>query len=287
MASIFGSRMSAASTSPVSERRATPVSKQASGPLAAVPDSIFHPLSVRVVHMSNSFAFLTKKSSHAFLPRGDILVHSGDFSLGGSDEEFARFDEWLRAVKHMYHYRLVVLGLRDVRRYGGDWEVMKALLPNATHVLCHEEVTVMGLRFYGCPWHWGHDADYSLRSCAPANTSGGFDDIPAGVHVLVTHGAAYGALDATGFDKDAAHLGSRELAAAVLRARPGLHLHGHVCAGRGVSLPAGSHPLTLNSSVCDEDAAVMYATAQVVKASKLLSQAGGSSWSFALGPLDQ
>ena len=286
MASIFG-KQSTFTSFDKSEKPAL-VSKQSSSTaLGPLPESVFHPPEVRIVHVSNTYNFLHKRSSIAFLPKGDILVHSGDFTNNGTDEEYAQFDGWLRAVKHIYHYRLVVLGMRDVRRYGSDWDVMRSLLPHATHVLCHEEVCIMGIRFYGCPWNWGHDYDYSIRPVAPASTCGRFDDIPSACHVLVTHGAAYGTLDCSGFDKNSKHLGSRELADAVQRTRPGLHLHGHVDMGRGVSPAFKSHPLTLNSCVCDEDHNVMYATAQVVKGSKLLSEGGESQWVFSMASLEE
>lgn len=256
--------------------------------MGVVSDSIFHPNDVRIVHLSNSYNLLSRRSSTTFLPKGDILVHSGDFSIHGSDEEFQQFDEWLRSVKHIFHYRIVVLGLRDVRRYGADWEVMKSLLPNASHVLCHEEVTVMGLRFYGCPWHWGHDYSYRIRPNAPMNTSTHFDEIPAKTHILITHGAAYGHLDsAGGGSKDAMRHGSPDLAEAITRKRPSLHLHGHVCGGRGVMTAFGPWPLTLNSCVCiEEQAGVMFATAHVVDACKVASEGEGSEWTFSLGGLE-
>lgn len=76
---------------------------------------------------------------------GDILVHSGNFTVGGTDEEFANFDNWLASVKNIYHYRVVCLGHRDVRRFGTEWDTFRALLPNATHVLCYEEASILGI----------------------------------------------------------------------------------------------------------------------------------------------
>eukprot|EP00595_Chromulina_sp_UTEXLB2642_P000704 CAMPEP_0196761288 /NCGR_PEP_ID=MMETSP1095-20130614/457_1 /TAXON_ID=96789 ORGANISM="Chromulina nebulosa, Strain UTEXLB2642" /NCGR_SAMPLE_ID=MMETSP1095 /ASSEMBLY_ACC=CAM_ASM_000446 /LENGTH=220 /DNA_ID=CAMNT_0042110601 /DNA_START=21 /DNA_END=680 /DNA_ORIENTATION=- len=53
-----------------------------------------HPSSVRIVHMSDTFNMLKPSNSKNFLPLGDILVHSGNFSIGGTDEEFQMFDNW-------------------------------------------------------------------------------------------------------------------------------------------------------------------------------------------------
>lgn len=51
-----------------------------------------------------------------------------------------------------------------------------------------------GIRIYGCPWHWGHEANYTLKPGAPDSSR--FGDIPENINILVTHGPAYGRLDA-------------------------------------------------------------------------------------------
>lgn len=73
-------------------------------------DPTYYPKSIRIVHMSDTHNFLiASKSSkrREFLPDGDILVHSGDFTNGGSDEEYAIFNQWLGAVaSNKFHYRI-------------------------------------------------------------------------------------------------------------------------------------------------------------------------------------
>lgn len=251
-------------------------------------DSAFYLKSVRIVHMTDTHNFLKKGMKTDFLPHGHILVHTGNFTNEGKDEEFAIFNDWLDYVRDLYHYRVVILGKREVKIYGNNWDAMKKLLTNATHVLCHDEATILGIRFYGAPWHWAHKLNYILRPGAPVNASARFDDIPTGINVLLTHGPAYDRLDVyyAGDTKD--HWGSRELAEALRRVRPSVHLHGQVKDSRGIIPAFGNLPLTINSAMCDKDATVMYATAHVVKATYLVSDSNknSASWSFTLDTLN-
>ena len=85
--------------------------------------SLYFPKSVRIVHMSDTHNFLNAnrsgKNDNRFLPEGDILVHTGDFTNGGTDEEFEQFNQWLGQVATpKYHYRVVCPGSRDVKQLG-------------------------------------------------------------------------------------------------------------------------------------------------------------------------
>jgi hypothetical protein len=257
------------------------------------------PTSVRIIHMSNTHNHLNRSSSRKFLPDGDILIHSGGFTVDGTADEYAQFDSWLGSVKDIYHYRVVVAGLNDVRQCGNDWDFVRANLPNATHVLCHCEAAILGLRIYGNPWHWAHEPNYSVKQGAPSSTSGRFEDISAGVDVLVTHGPSFGKLDTprifSGSSKDGQgeriHSGSRELEEALRHVRPGLHLHGLCAESRGVVSAQGYSPLTINSCMCDPEAKAIYTCPHVIKCNLIYtvtsekSKAGNHTWEFMLDSL--
>lgn len=252
--------------------------------------SIYYPKHVRIVHFSDTHNFLQNSSKLSnFLPHGDILVHTGNFTASGKDEEFVQFNEWLGSVSDIYHYRVVILGHRDVKVYGNNFEAMRKLLSNATHLVCHEEVVVLGIRFYGVPWNWGHKVNFTIRPGAPATTNGRFDDIPSGIHVLLTHAPAYDRLDTTYSGTDSnEHWGSRELLEAIRKVRPGLHLHGHVKDSRGVFPAFGNNPLTVNSSMVDKDCSVLYATPHVIQATQSLSDKSNKivTWMFQIASLE-
>jgi hypothetical protein len=247
---------------------------------------LLFPLSVRIVHMSDTFNFLSASTTNSFLPAGDILVHSGDFTQYGATKEFEQFNTWLGSVATQYRYRIVTLGCRDVKEFGNNWDVMRRLLSNATHVLCHETAVVLGIRFYGCPWHWGHHKNYLVRKGAPSSTTGRFDEIPESTQVLITHGAAAGVLDSATLP------GSKELVDGIRRAKPALHLHGHSRGSHGVVPAFARYPLVVNSALCDPDARVLYACPHVIKATQISPMedcAGGAmgsaSWNFAIDSL--
>ena len=80
----------------------------------------YHPSSVRIVHMSDTHNLLIRNSAFnlSFLPAGDILIHSGNFTDAGTDEEYYQFNDWLESITNTYHYRVVVVGNRDVKQLG-------------------------------------------------------------------------------------------------------------------------------------------------------------------------
>lgn len=247
-------------------------------------DVAYHPSCVRIVHMSDTHNFLHRSSKFNtnFLPSGDILIHSGNFSNNGTQEEYQQFNTWLSSVAGMYRYRVVVVGNRDVQQVRNNWDEVRARLSQATHVLCHSSADVLGLRLYGCPWYWGHKYNYSLRPGAPDSVKT-FTDIPEGIDILISHGPAFGKLDACytlpgesvggpgSSDVKDIHCGSAELAAAIRRVRPSVHLHGHVIDSRGFVPPLGHNPLVVNSSMCDMDARVLVECPHVIEARQVFN----------------
>jgi hypothetical protein len=256
--------------------------------------TLYFPKSVRILHFSDTHNFLIKLPKRSnFLPHGDVMVHTGNFTNGGTEQEFINFNDWLGSVTDLYHYRIVIFGHRDVKVYGNNWDLMKRLLSNATHVLCHNDTVILGIRFYGAPWHWGHKANYTVRLGAPSSTNGRFDDIPVATQVLLSHGPAYDRLDMTvggigGTSNAYEHWGSRELSEAIRTIKPGLHLHGHVKDARGFIPAFGNSPLSVNSSMVDKDVTVLYAAPHVIRATQTLFDRANNcaTWSFAIDSLE-
>lgn len=248
------------------------------------------PSTCKIVHFSDTHNLLRRQSRKTLLPEGDILIHSGGFTSNGTAEEMGRFDRWLASVSDVYKYRVVVPGLNDVKQCGNHLDFVKTHLPHATHVLCDSEETVLGLRIFGTAWHH-HQHPTSISRLSGTNIlqpsrshvddHNRFDEIPAGIDILVSHGAAYGKLDYSELrfcmppdqhdyynaprrgsflgESDPPVLtrkGSRELLKAIVRTKCGLHLHGMAAEARGVmyshEIKEGvSYPLTINSVMTD------------------------------------
>jgi predicted phosphohydrolase len=153
------------------------------------------------------------------VPDGDVLVHAGDLTARGRREELEAFNDWLGGLPH--RHKLVIAG-------NHDWvcarkpRLTPQLLSNATY-LCDKQVVIDGYQFYGCPWQprffdWAFNLD-------PPQLRQVWARVPDGIDVLITHTPPQGVLDSTVRGVAA---GCAELAAALPRIRPRLHLFGHI-----------------------------------------------------------
>lgn len=235
------------------------------------------PKNVRIVHFSDTFGLLTTPLKTQFLPPGDILVHSGNFTAAGEDKEYAQFNEWLGAVSTTYHYRIICVGNKDVRKLGMNWDAIRARLTNATHVLLHSSAKVLGITFYGVPWNNFYSRKSQLRSgISPKSTAelnNRYNEIPTGINVLVTHAPAYNRLDLVyvGNGIPDERWGSRDLAEELRRVRPGCHLVGHVREGRGYLESFGHNALTVNACMADRQGKKIISAPMVVSARQVHS----------------
>jgi Icc-related predicted phosphoesterase len=156
------------------------------------------------------------------LPTGDILIHAGDFLTDNRQvETLADFDDWLGGLP--FKHRIVVAGNHDLL-FAVQPSKARRLLTNATY-LENSGVTVEGLSFWGCPVTpvLGSMA-FAVERGAPSRRY--WDKVPTGTDVLITHGPPFHVLDLEHIL--ASHIGCEELTRAVLRARPRLHVFGHV-----------------------------------------------------------
>jgi 3',5'-cyclic AMP phosphodiesterase CpdA len=179
---------------------------------------------VRVVAISDTHAFHERLA----LPSGDILVHAGDFCSSGKEAQARNFADWVHSQPH--RHKVIVAGNHDVcleRHLGLGRQLFRG---QDEHYLLDREVTVEGLRFYGSPWqpeffNWAFNLPRGGDALRAA-----WARIPTGVDVLVTHGPPMGIRDLC---PDGQRAGCADLRAAVFRARPRLHLFGHIHEGQG------------------------------------------------------
>eukprot|EP00928_Gymnodinium_smaydae_P025820 TRINITY_DN2045_c0_g4_i1.p1 TRINITY_DN2045_c0_g4~~TRINITY_DN2045_c0_g4_i1.p1 ORF type:complete len:533 (-),score=33.42 TRINITY_DN2045_c0_g4_i1:105-1703(-) len=218
---------------------------------------------VRILHVSDTHSLHWEIERFHPMPAADILIHTGDMSNYGNVREMASFNDWLGRVKHRYPHIFVITGNHDwvntldrvgrreldpENALGVQW--FRDQLTNAV-VLDNEEVNALGIRIFGSGWlPWfgnGQPGDihvdsrgwwdnerrliwnaYSRQGHTSVNR---YDDIPEGVDVLLTHGPAYGFFDEILGGKWGS---SKQLLEAIQRAKPKVHLFGHVHEQRGV-----------------------------------------------------
>lgn len=144
------------------------------------------------------------------LPKADVIVHSGDFTFAGTEDESMDFVEWFSELP--YAHKVFIAGNHDYCLYGADING----LPDNVHYLYGNGVTINGLRFFGIPMFMED------------NISGDYDkmlrNIPSDTDVLITHQPPHGVLDKSGH----LHFGNKILCDMVNQTKPKTHLFGHI-----------------------------------------------------------
>jgi len=182
---------------------------------------------LRILHLSDTHNLHRTIEMSYPLPAADILLHTGDISNHGTDQELIDFNLWLGELSQRYANIIVILGNHDLRS-GVDNEIVRAYLSNAT-VLFHEQIEVLGLKIYGLPWSID-------QPCGRPDNAGCsseiFGNIPNDIDILMTHGPPFGIFDKIG---DKISWGSSDLLRMeIQQKRPKVHLFGHLHEQRGV-----------------------------------------------------
>ena len=167
------------------------------------------------------------------LPEADVVVHSGDFCMAGTEQEALDFMSWFCDLPHKH--KIFICGNHDECLYGANIE---GLDPNV-HFLCHSGIEIEGIKFYGIPMF--------LSDCVTERQNLNYVNIPNDTDVLITHSPAYGILD---FD-DNIHYGSEELLEKISALNLKAHLFGHIHAQHGVRKLNGT--LFSNGAVMNPD----------------------------------
>jgi predicted phosphohydrolase len=215
---------------------------------------------MRIVAVADTHTF---QSDLRHIPDGDVFVHAGDLCRGGRLEELHTVAAWLRGLPH--RHKIVIGGNHDwcfVREMPAALEI----LGDGIVYLQDAEVAFEGVRFWGSPWQpefneWA----FNLPRGEPLASKWAL--IPAGIHVLVTHGPPHGIGDSCG---DPVRQGCEELRAAVRRVRPLLHMFGHIHQDGGFWREDGVCFANVTCWECERGPTVLdveVASAQVVEVS--------------------
>ena len=174
---------------------------------------------MKILHLSD-----THNCHHRLmdLPEADVVVHSGDFCMAGTEQEALDFLNWFCDLP--YKHKIFICGNHDECLYGANIE---GLDPNV-HFLCNSSIEIEGIKFYGIPMF--------LSDCVTERQNLNYASIPNDTDVLITHSPAYGILD---YD-DNIHYGSEELLEKISTLNLKAHLFGHIHAQHGVSMLNGT-----------------------------------------------
>jgi Icc-related predicted phosphoesterase len=176
-------------------------------------------LSMRILHLSD-----THGRHHALnsLPDADIIVHSGDFTYGGSEAEAYDFINWFSDLP--YEHKIFISGNHDMCMYGVE---NIDGLPDNVHYLCNSGITIDGMKFYGLPMFMEDYLEGRVKAM--------FDSVPDDTNILITHQPPYGICDLADYGKGLQHQGNRNLAERLKRLYAlRYHLFGHEHSAYGI-----------------------------------------------------
>ncbi len=158
---------------------------------------------MKILHLSD-----THNCHHRLrdLPDADVVVHSGDFCMVGTEQEAMDFLNWFCDLP--YKHKIFICGNHDDCLYDANIDG----LPDNVHQLSKSGIEIDGVKFYGVPMF--------LEDCITERQSRNYAKIPGDTDVLITHSPAYGILD---YD-DGISYGSEE----ILKKLPDLHLKAHL-----------------------------------------------------------
>ena len=165
------------------------------------------------------------------LPAGDVLIHAGDLTGHGTEKETQAFFNWFG--EQSFDHKICVAGNHDTYMEK-DPAACLAMANNAGVVLLNDSgCTINGVSIWGSPitpkfYNW------SFMRNPGAEIEAHWDLIPDATDVLITHGPAYGILDAV---ERASGLiectGCPSLLKKIQTVKPKFHVFGHIHEGYG------------------------------------------------------
>ena len=159
---------------------------------------------MKILHISDTHG---RHMELGELPKADVLVHTGDLSNWGSEDEVLTAVEWLMGLP--YKYKVFLAGNHDFCLF--DAENIEGL-PENVYFLHNSGVVIEGVSFWGITF---------TNPKVPADKV---------VDVLVSHEPPKGILD---YENDM-HWGSPQVLDMVTELHPKYHLFGHVHDNNGI-----------------------------------------------------
>ncbi|CAK1365659.1 unnamed protein product [Cercospora beticola] len=171
-------------------------------------------------------------NSQPKIPPGDILIHAGDLTQGGTAAELQAQLHWLDAQPHAH--KLVIAGNHDIildaaksAEFGFSPEARQALQWGSLIYLEHSSRTVdvrgRKVSIFGHPSTRKH-GNWAFQYDKGADVFR--HHVPMAVDILVTHSPPQFHLDVAGW-------GEGFLLQEIQRVKPKLHVFGHIHAGYG------------------------------------------------------
>lgn len=196
------------------------------------------------------------------IPKGDILVCSGDMTSRGIKGEVIDFIYWFQNLEG-FDTKIFIAGNHDFAfEEKQDWlqhYINEENLSQSDCVYLEDSEFIIEspefsrpIKFYGSPWQprfydWAFNADRDKIHVH-------WEKIPQDTDILITHGPPFGILDKV--IGQTIPLGCESLLEHIERVKPIIHCFGHIHSGHGVVEKDGT--VFVNASICNEKYVPLY-----------------------------
>jgi len=170
------------------------------------------------------------------LPDGDLLIHTGDFTLTGTIAECVDFRDWFQKQPHPY--KVVIAGNHD--RIIGQGNMLGFKLFTDSHYLERSSVEIEGFKIWGSPFtpaFNGMRSGLTFYTNSDGEAKNIWRGMPGNADIILTHGPPFGVLDLVRESFDGLYqernCGDGMLAAKIMKNKPKYHAFGHIHEGYG------------------------------------------------------
>lgn len=175
------------------------------------------------------------------LMEGDVIIHAGDISYQGLEQEVYPFLDWYASLN--YKYKILIAGNHDFGFENSDrLEYEQYCKDKGIIYLNDSGVEIEGYKIWGspvtpefCDWAFNRkreETDTSFYTYIKPH----WDMIPDDTDILVTHGPPFSVLDQVqlrGSSNIGQNVGCKHLLNRIMEIKPMLHVFGHIHEGRG------------------------------------------------------
>jgi Icc-related predicted phosphoesterase len=160
---------------------------------------------------------------------GTVLIHAGDVTEYGTEDEVSDFLQWFS--RQPFTYKIFIAGNHDLFLETCAPAKRKRMIPSDIIYLQNIGIEIVGLKIWGSPVT-PYFLGMAFNARQGTEIEKVWNKIPANTDILITHGSPKGILD-----KD---VGSEELLTRINQIQPAVHCFGHVHGLNGIETINGT-----------------------------------------------
>lgn len=186
------------------------------------------------------------KQVNPYLDGGDILIHCGDISGMGKNNEVDDFCKWFDEIDN-YDTKIFIAGNHDWLFQTNPDAAKEIVYSYNIKYLQDSSIIANGIKIYGSPWQpefcsWAFNLPRGQKLVEK------WAKIPEDTDILITHGPPTGYRDTVKIGSQ--NLGCVDLLNRVLEIKPKYHIFGHIHGGYGKDF--NEHTTFINASNLNE-----------------------------------